>query len=426
MAIAMAMLGGIGIIHKNLAAQTQAAAGGRVKHHLNGLIRDPIASAPPTRWRRVHQVKQEKGFTFQRLPDPGRERPPGRHPDRRRHQVRAATAVARHATIMTADGHHGPARHDAPAGLRHDEEATASASCRSWTDGKLVGLYSFTDVRTLVENVEPLYNRDAKYRLRVGAAIGPTTTSASRRWRRGRGRRGGRHRPRPHQGVIEMVQWIEDSTTPTSTSSPATSPPARRPLALRDAGADAVKVGIGPGSICTTRVVCGVGIPQITAIYECARGARRAHPDHRRRRHPPLRRRAQGPRRRRRHRHAAAPSWPAPRRARARRSSTRAASTSSTAAWAAWPPCGRAAAAASATARTTSRKRTWCRRASRASSPTPAPCDRVMTQFCGGLRSALGYCGCRTHPRAATAWPLRPRHRGRPARGAPARTPRWR
>ena len=70
-------------------------------------------------------------------------------------------------------------------------------------------------------------------------------------------------------------------------------------LALIDAGADAVKVGIGPGSICTTRIVAGVGVPQITAIAMVAEALQGPHPADRRRRHPLLGRHRQGARRRR-------------------------------------------------------------------------------------------------------------------------------
>ena len=70
----------------------------------------------------------------------------------------------------------------------------------------------------------------------------------------------------------------------------------RRSAALVDAGADAVKVGIGPGSICTTRVVAGVGVPQVTAIYDAPQAPPARRPGHRRRRHPLLRRHREGDR----------------------------------------------------------------------------------------------------------------------------------
>jgi IMP dehydrogenase len=137
-------------------------------------------------------------------------------------------------------------------------------------DGKLVGLYSFNDVSTLIRNVKPLYNRDDRYRLRVGAAVGP-----------------GDHArvealadenvdviivdsAHGHSAnIVGMVQWIA-KTYPDIDIIAGNIGTAEGAIALRDAGAHAVKVGIGPGSICTTRVVCGVGIPQITAIHQCA------------------------------------------------------------------------------------------------------------------------------------------------------------
>ena len=82
------------------------------------------------------------------------------------------------------------------------------------------------------------------------------------------------------RGVLEAVRRRPQELPQGARSSPATSPPPRATLALIEAGADAVKVGIGPGSICTTRVVAGVGVPQLTAIADCAQ--RRWRDRHRR------------------------------------------------------------------------------------------------------------------------------------------------
>jgi IMP dehydrogenase len=119
--------------------------------------------------------------------------------------------------------------------------------------------------------MKPQYNRDAKYRLRVAAAVS-----------------GGDHErvaalaqedidvvvvdsAHGHsKGIIEMVRWIKKHH-PSIDVVAGNVATAEGAVALRDAGADAVKVGIGPGSICTTRVVCGVGIPQISAIYGAAK-----------------------------------------------------------------------------------------------------------------------------------------------------------
>ena len=117
------------------------------------------------------------------------------------------------------------------------------------------------------------------------------------RRRRGRDRR--RHRARPLAGRARPRRRGSRSTSRTCRSSAATSPPATPRCALVEAGADAVKVGIGPGSICTTRIVAGVGVPQITAVDDGRRGAEGPRPADRRRRHPLLGRHRQGDRRRR-------------------------------------------------------------------------------------------------------------------------------
>jgi IMP dehydrogenase len=138
-------------------------------------------------------------------------------------------------------------------------------------DGKLVGLYSFTDVQNIVSGARPLHNLDEKFRLRAAAAVSAAdyerveclagedvdvviVDSAHGHTK----------------GIMDMTTWIKKHY-PDIEVVAGNICTAEAALDLRKAGADAVKVGIGPGSICTTRVVCGVGVPQLTAVYNCAK-----------------------------------------------------------------------------------------------------------------------------------------------------------
>ena len=268
MAIALAMLGGIGIIHKNLGAAQQAEMVDTVKHYLNGLIARPVTFRVTDSLRTVRETCQAKGYTFSGFPIlDAEDRVVGILTSR---DVKFAkdpnapiTAVMTREVIT------------APAGTTMEQ---AYAIMQRHRIGKLplvkakrlVGLYSFTDVQTLTRNVKPLYNRDAHYRLRVGAAVGPHDEARIEALAdkdvdvvvvdtaHGHSR-----------GVIEMTRWTK-RRYPEIDVIAGNIATADAALALRKAGADAVKVGIGPGSICTTRVVAGVGIPQITTIYDCA------------------------------------------------------------------------------------------------------------------------------------------------------------
>jgi IMP dehydrogenase len=136
--------------------------------------------------------------------------------------------------------------------------------------GQLVGLYAFTDVQELVENVQPLYTRDSHYRLRVAAAVSAGDYQRAERLADEEVDVIVVDSAHGHsKGILDMVTWINNHYPDIDVigGNVAT---AEGAVALRDAGAHAVKVGIGPGSICTTRVVCGVGIPQITAVYKAA------------------------------------------------------------------------------------------------------------------------------------------------------------
>ena len=138
------------------------------------------------------------------------------------------------------------------------------------SDGRLVGLYSYTDVKTLVENAEPQFNRDGKHRLRVAASVGTSDYERVEALAEKNADVIVIDTAHGHtKGVIEMCRWIK-SHFPEIDVVAGNIVTGEAALALRDAGADAVKVGIGPGSICTTRVVAGVGIPQVTAVYNVA------------------------------------------------------------------------------------------------------------------------------------------------------------
>ena len=271
MAIAMAMLGGIGVIHKNLTIEQQADQVAHVKHHLNGLIHSPVAFRVGQTLDEILAVREEKHYKFSGFPildEAGRVAGVLTSKD----IDYAEDTSAKVEEVMTKD----PIT--APQGTSLQDAYKIMRSARKGKlplvdpEGRLVGLYSFTDVRDLVEQNLPMANRDSQYRLRVAAAIS-----------------GGKDYERAQalaeagadvlvvdsahghtKGILDMVRWLVKNLPDVDViaGNVATGEGA---VALRDAGAHAVKVGIGPGSICTTRVVCGVGVPQITAVYEVAK-----------------------------------------------------------------------------------------------------------------------------------------------------------
>ena len=269
MAIAMAMLGGIGVIHKNLSIEDQTRAVAEVKHYLNGLIANPVAFRTSDTLETIRHVRAEKGYKFNGFPIlDGKNRLVGlltstdvrfsRNPN-------APVTELMTSKIITA-----------PPGTSLQQAYDVMMKNKIGKlplvkNGKLVGLYSFSDVKSLVENERPLYNRDNKYRLRVAAAVSHSDHKRVEALAdsdvdaivvdsaHGHSR-----------GILDMVAWMR-AHHPEIDVIAGNVATAEGAIALRDAGAHAVKVGIGPGSICTTRVVCGVGSPQISAVYECAR-----------------------------------------------------------------------------------------------------------------------------------------------------------
>jgi len=269
MAISMALFGGIGIIHKNLSADVQAKQVGTVKHHLNGLIIDPIVFRTSDTLETVSQKKAQKKFSFSGFPILNESDElvgilTSTDIKFSRKRNAKVTEVMTSNVITAAPGTTLQKAYDVMMKNKIGKLPLVK-------NGKLVGLYSFTDVKDLVEDVQPLYNRDSKYRLRVGAAISANDHERAEIL-------ASEHvdvivvdSAHGHsKGIIDMVKWLSRNL-PDIDIVAGNVGTGEGALALREAGAHAVKVGIGPGSICTTRVVCGVGIPQITAVYECAK-----------------------------------------------------------------------------------------------------------------------------------------------------------
>jgi IMP dehydrogenase len=268
MAISMAMMGGIGVIHKNLEPSVQARHVSRVKHHLNGLITDPITFNVKDTLETIAIRREEKGYSFTGFPildDEGNLAGILTSKDIRfSRSKRAAVTDLMTTEIVTAKP---------DTGLRQAYDIMQHHKIGKLPlveEGKLVGLYSYADVRRLIENEEPLFNRDEKHRLRVAAGVGPGDYERAEILNQEEVDVLVVDTAHGHsKGVLEMVSWVKDKFPRIDVigGNIATGEAA---LALRKAGADAVKVGIGPGSICTTRVVAGVGIPQISAIYAAA------------------------------------------------------------------------------------------------------------------------------------------------------------
>ncbi|MGB0127455.1 MAG: IMP dehydrogenase [Rhodocyclaceae bacterium] len=269
LAIALAQEGGIGIVHKNLTAPQQAAEVAKVKRFESGVLKDPITIPPTMSVRDV--VALTRKHRFSGLPVVEGDRVVGIVTNR---DLRFETQLDQPVSnIMTprerlVTVREGTSSDEAKMLMhRHRLERVLVVN----GDFELRGLMTVKDILKSTEY--PLACKDGLGRLRVGAAIGVGSGTEERvemlveagvdlivvDTAHGHA-----------QGVLDRVKWVKNRYGHVEVvgGNIATSDAAR---ALLDHGADGVKVGIGPGSICTTRIVAGVGVPQITAIDNVAR-----------------------------------------------------------------------------------------------------------------------------------------------------------
>ena len=265
-AITMAREGGLGIVHKNLTPAQQAREVEKVKRAESGMIVDPITVRPDLSLRQVLEIMREHDISG--VPVVENDKPVGILTARdirfEKNLDQPVHALMTRELVTVAPGVSADKGRELLHKHRIEKLLVVDAS------GKLAGLITIKDLMHAERN--PNAVKDEFGRLRVGAAIGPGPDRIER----------SEALVAADVDVIVVdtahghSKGVIDAVLDTKKRFPKIQvvagnvASAEGTRALIDAGADAVKVGIGPGSICTTRVVAGVGVPQITAIRDCA------------------------------------------------------------------------------------------------------------------------------------------------------------
>jgi IMP dehydrogenase len=264
-AITLAQVGGIGVIHKNMSADDQASHVGRVKQYESVIVHNPKTIRSDAQIKQLYAIKEKHEISSIPVVDDGKL--VGIVTDRDTRYARDSDATV--STIMTTSERLVKASpdvdHDTVRGLLHKERIEKVLLVDK--QGNLQGMITARDLD--YSKKFPHACKDSKGRLRVSAAIGVSDRDRMRAEQLVDAGVDLLTIDTAHghsQNVIRCVQEIRKSYPDIGiiAGNVATADGA---VALADAGVDAVKVGIGPGSICTTRVVTGVGVPQLTAIF---------------------------------------------------------------------------------------------------------------------------------------------------------------
>jgi IMP dehydrogenase len=291
MAIAMALNGGLGLIHYNMPEKDQVAEVARVKNHIHGLIQDPVKVAPDQSIGELLSMIDRNKYSFSTFPVVDkRGRLLGLLPSHAIKQRYASRKVAESLTPLSQ------VQTISQKQLGQDPIATADKFfcenpgihklCVVDERQRLSGLFTLSDVERIAceRNAQFKPARDSRFRLLCGAAVSTTRNAFGQLDRK---------RIAEHVGALveRGVDVIAVSTAHGHSKGVGESVKLLRqafpslPIIagnvtsgagveyLAECGANAIKVGQGPGSICTTRIVAGVGIPQLTALYVCSKAA---------------------------------------------------------------------------------------------------------------------------------------------------------
>lgn len=276
MAIAMAKLGGLGIIHRALSPKDQTSMVGKVKHHLNAKIDFPICVKNTDTAQSVMNMRQEKGFSFYSFP--------------------VLDSSGRLVGIVTKNDFDFCSDPSKPISAIMSTGVVSAPSQTTIQEaydimvknskkilpivdqGIFKGIYTFADVKRIISGNSDSYNIDESGNLRVGAAIGVGQDAVLRMEQLSERKVDVVVIDTAHgdsKAVIDTIIYCKrnypDIDIVAGNISEAES--AKR---LISAGADGLRIGQGPGSICTTRIIAGIGCPQVTAVYNCAKAAQEA------------------------------------------------------------------------------------------------------------------------------------------------------
>jgi IMP dehydrogenase len=270
MGIALARLGGIGVLHRNLSIDDQVAEVDKVKRSEAGMIVDPVTLRPDALVGEALELMERYRVSGIPVTDAD-DRLVGILTNR---DLRfGVLAEMRVADVMTSDG-----LVTAPTGTTLEEAQAILGHHRIEklpivdSEGRLHGLITVKDISK--REAYPLATKDERGRLRVAAAVGVGTDALERAAALVEAEVDALVVDTAHghsQGVLDVVRAIKEAHDVQVVAGNISTAEAAE--ALVDAGADALKVGQGPGSICTTRVVAGVGVPQVTAVWDIAQVA---------------------------------------------------------------------------------------------------------------------------------------------------------